>query len=84
MLTQEHAERIVRAVDKFQNGEWKWLDVDLQPAKDARGIAKRYSELKANSDWDEASLRARVEFILIVAGNPAPSKPERPKKPRRQ
>lgn len=43
MLSQEQVERIVRALDKFKNGEWKWLDVDQQPAKDARRIAKRYS-----------------------------------------
>src|SRR5574341_889322 len=84
MLTQEQAERIVRALDKFQNGEWKWLDVDEEPAKDARWIAKRYSELKETLDFDEASLQARVQFILIVAGHPALSKPDRRKKPRRQ
>ena len=84
MLTQEQAERIVRALDKFKNGEWKWLDVDKQPAKDARWIAKRCSELKETLDFDEASLQARVEFILIVAGNPAPYKPGRPNKPRRK
>ena len=58
MLCEKQAERIIRALDKFQNGEWKWLDVDRQSAKDARRIAKRYSEMKANSHRDEASLQA--------------------------